>query len=191
MTPEPAKQGHDKCMATTRGGGSCQRPAGWGTDFDHGRCKLHGGSTPNHVKRAEVVEATRAVQAFGLPRSVSPHEALEEELHRAAGWVRWLEDSVIELGEGELVKEVQMEDGAYKNVSPYYELLNDERTRLVKVAAACIAANVDERRVRVIEQGAQFAAQAIRAFAGNMGIDLDSPKVRHALTQALSVVPAA
>lgn len=41
------------CGARTRGGAFCRRPAGWGTSHLHvGRCKLHGGSTPNHVANA-------------------------------------------------------------------------------------------------------------------------------------------
>lgn len=35
------------CGATTRAGGACQRPAGWGTGHPgQGRCKLHGGASP-------------------------------------------------------------------------------------------------------------------------------------------------
>ncbi|MFC7188201.1 HGGxSTG domain-containing protein [Halorubrum yunnanense] len=37
----------DSCGATTRDGDPCQLPAGWGTDTDAGRCKLHGGATPS------------------------------------------------------------------------------------------------------------------------------------------------
>ena len=37
---------YDTCGATNREGDPCRLPAGWGTDDDTGRCKLHGGATP-------------------------------------------------------------------------------------------------------------------------------------------------
>jgi hypothetical protein len=38
------------CGAKTRDGSPCQRPAGWGTDRDGGRCKQHGGAGGRPVK---------------------------------------------------------------------------------------------------------------------------------------------
>jgi hypothetical protein len=46
------------CGATTRSGGACARPAGWGTDHaGHGPCKLHAGSTPTVRRRYAQEEA--------------------------------------------------------------------------------------------------------------------------------------
>lgn len=36
----------DTCDCKARNGGTCDLPAGWGTDNDEGPCKLHGGATP-------------------------------------------------------------------------------------------------------------------------------------------------
>lgn len=39
------------CGARTRQGGTCRKPAGWGTDHPGvGRCRLHGGATPTGVR---------------------------------------------------------------------------------------------------------------------------------------------
>lgn len=48
---EPKEPG-DKCNARkTDGSGYCEHTAGWGTDHTgHGRCKFHGGSTPDQEK---------------------------------------------------------------------------------------------------------------------------------------------
>lgn len=47
---EPKEPG-EKCNARrTDGSGYCGQPAGWGTDHDVGRCKFHGGSTPQQEK---------------------------------------------------------------------------------------------------------------------------------------------
>jgi len=42
----------DNCNARkTDGSGYCQQPSGWGTDhLGHGRCKYHGGDSPNGEK---------------------------------------------------------------------------------------------------------------------------------------------
>lgn len=68
MTDSQPVAGHEKayCEAKTRGGGPCRRPAGWGTDhLGIGKCKLHGGATPNHSKAAadEKVRRLRALYA--------------------------------------------------------------------------------------------------------------------------------
>ena len=182
------------CTATSkRTGNRCGRRAGSGTDHvGVGLCKHHGGVSPGGVVQGQKLNAVKAVQEFGLPREIEPHQALIEELHRAAGWVAWLEAKVSEEGPDVLATTVFPDEGPPATVtSPFYEILTHERKQLVGVAQACIKAGVEERRVRVIEQGAQFAAQAIRAALGNLGLDLESPKVKQAVTQALSVVPAA
>ena len=48
----PPKEPGDKCNARkTDGSGYCQHAAGWGTDHTGvGRCKFHGGSTPDQEK---------------------------------------------------------------------------------------------------------------------------------------------
>jgi hypothetical protein len=105
----------ERCGANTKRGAVCNKPAGWGTPYQHGRCKLHGGASPTHVKAAQRREAERAVELFGLPREVDPHVALLEEVHRAAGHVAWLSDVVGGLDKNQVVhgitRTVQHPDG--------------------------------------------------------------------------------
>jgi hypothetical protein len=62
----------------------CNQPAGWGTPYGHGRCKLHGGATPTHLRAAQRREAERGVASLGLPREVEPHTGQASALvHRA------------------------------------------------------------------------------------------------------------
>jgi len=43
------------CGATAKSTGEpCQRPSGWGTDSDSGRCKYHGGNTPQKDENPDV-----------------------------------------------------------------------------------------------------------------------------------------
>lgn len=52
MSTLPPKEAGEKCNARkTNGDGYCQHRAGWGTDHTgHGRCRYHGGNTPNQEK---------------------------------------------------------------------------------------------------------------------------------------------
>lgn len=188
--PVMRPDGHEACGAAKKGDGSpCMRRAGEGTSHvGLGYCSKHGGCTPAHERAAEREIARREVAQFGLPRDVEPSEALLEELRRTAGWVAWLESTVVEAGDSELVREYETDDGSFKSTSPYYELLTAERRHLVAVAAACLKAGVEERRVRVIEQGAAFAAQAIRVVLERLGHRLDDPAVEEAVRSGLRVV---
>lgn len=79
-----------KCGAKTRKGGLCGQAAGWGTDHPRvGRCKLHGGSTQNHVVAAARIAANAEAQRMMARAGVDadPLEHLLESLHRAAALV--------------------------------------------------------------------------------------------------------
>ena len=68
-----AKQVHDKkfCLATTRAGTPCRRPAGWGTNHPgSGRCKLHGGASTGAPKNNNA-------EKHGLWRKHLPEETLD------------------------------------------------------------------------------------------------------------------
>jgi hypothetical protein len=177
----------ERCGANTKRGAVCNQPAGWGTPYGHGRCKLHGGATPTHLRAAQRREAERAVGLFGLPREVEAHQALLEEVHRAAGHVAWLGEVVGGLDKNQVVhgitRTVQHPDGtrtveSRAAVNPWVKLYQDERDRLVRVAKAAMDAGVEERRVRLAEQQAQRLAAVIRAILTDLGHDLEDDRVR-------------
>lgn len=89
-----------------QGPGTCRRPAGWGTPYKTGRCKLHGGATRTHRQKAAREAAAEAVATYGLPRELDPHEALLEEVYRTAGHVAWLGQVVAGLEREQLVEGV-------------------------------------------------------------------------------------
>lgn len=92
MTDENGKGGYDKCGAE-RNGRICTRPAGWGTSHaGYGACKLHGGSTPTHIKAAHTLQVIDAAKKFGVPRTVDPATGILECVHKAAGQVDYFED---------------------------------------------------------------------------------------------------
>ncbi|GHE33317.1 hypothetical protein GCM10017673_40320 [Streptosporangium violaceochromogenes] len=186
MTPPPEPAGHDgKCGGRKRddSGDTCTQPAGWGTDHPGiGRCKLHGGSTPNHVTAARLEQARRDVATYGLPREIDPAAALLEEVHRTAGHVAWLAAKVAELDEGALVwgvtEEVDKAAGEYPGVdttraakpSPWLELYQKERRHLVDVSSAAIRAGVDAALVRVTERQGALLAGAVARILDGLGL---------------------
>ena len=177
----------ERCGANTKRGAVCGKPAGWGTPYRHGRCKLHGGATPTHLRAAQRREAERAVELFGLPREVDPHEALLEEVHRAAGHVAWLGEVVGDLDKNEvvhgIVRTVQHPDGtrtveARAGINVWVKLYREARDRLVWVAKAAIDAGVAEHQVRLAEGQAQQLAQLMRAILTDLGHDPADEQVR-------------
>lgn len=178
----------------------CTRPAGWGTDHPGaGRCKLHGGSTPNGRAYAQKQIAAAAVVTFGLPREIDPHAALLEEVHRTAGHVAWLQSKVAEFDEDELVwgKTIEHErnSGEFpgtdvtRQARPniWLALYQAERAHLTKVAAAAIAAGVAERQVRIAEQQGQLIAQVLRGVLADLGV-ADHPEAAQVVRKHLALV---
>jgi hypothetical protein len=126
---DPDDAGDDKfCGAEKRNGKPCERPKGWGTSHPGvGRCKLHGGSTPNHEKAAQVEIAKRECVALGLPIDTTPADALMEEVREACGNVAFYRELVQQLpthpADDVLVPavEVEGEDGKSQTIPAHWE----------------------------------------------------------------------
>lgn len=159
----------------------CTRPAGWGTDHPGiGRCKLHGGATPDHVDHGRKEKAAHAVATFGLPREVDPRDALLEEVYRTAGAVDWLHRQVQALSTDEVIwgktEEVDRQGGEFPGIDTTYkataniwvELWQRERKHLMDVCKAAIAAGIEERKVRLAEQQGSMLAGVIKAILGDL-----------------------
>jgi hypothetical protein len=118
---------------------------------------------------------------------VEPHEALLEEVHRAAGHVAWLGEVVGQLERSQVVhgitRTVQLPDGsrtveARAAINIWVKLYQEERDRLVRVAKAAIDAGVEERQVRLAEGQAQQLAHVIRTVLTDLGHDPADQRVR-------------
>lgn len=181
MSENDSQKGHERCGAKTRSGGECKLPAGHGTEHvGIGRCRRHGGSTPNHVKAANKIKATAAVEQYALPREIDPHQALIEELNRTAGWVAFLNERVQELDNADSMRTRKGGgNGAIPEETPHLwiQMLKDERAHFVNVAKTCIAVGIEERRVNLAEQQAELWAGVIRGIVGDLGHDPSDPKV--------------
>lgn len=145
----------------SRGRGECHGSAVADTD----RCRMHQGK-----RAADVIseaEARKAVATYGLPRDISPTEALLEEVRYTAGHVAWLRERVAELEERDLVWGVTEETDTQASEfpgtnttraakpNPWLQLYREERKHLLDVTKVAIAVGIEERRVRLAEaQGA-------------------------------------
>jgi hypothetical protein len=155
--------------------GKCKREAGWGTQHvGHGKCKLHGGSTPNHNKSAQVAMAKQEAAKYGTPIEMGPAESLLAELARTHGWIAFFESQVGDLKVNELAwgqtrKKIGGEDrGSTYEARPsiWYQLLRDERKHLVAVIDSCTRSGVAEHMMRLAEdQGRMVAGVIQRSFA--------------------------
>lgn len=164
--------GAPRCTATAKGTGKrCAAPRMLGQNV----CRTHGGGAPQSRKKAQErlaeAEASKAVERFALRRSVSPSEALLEELQWTAGNVEYFRQKVQELGEERLVSGVTkiVDDprlGRRQTVeskpSVWYELWMREREHLVKVAAHAARAGVEQRRIELAEQTGLLVATVVR-----------------------------
>jgi hypothetical protein len=192
------------CGGRRRNGGSCTRPAGWGTSHAGvGSCKLHAGSTRNGRRAAEKTIAAQAVVTYGLPREIDPRDALLEEVHRTAGAVAYLAERVRALGEHELVWGVTEESDQRATEFPgtnvkreakpnvWRQMLLEERKHLVDVCRVAVAAGIEERRVRLAESMGLQMAQILRAVLDGLGLSGEQRARVPGLLSAHLPLPAA
>jgi hypothetical protein len=124
--------------------------------------------------------ARRAVETYGLPRDISPADALLEEVRYTAGHVAWLREQVQALESADLIwgmteqaeksaTEFPGTDVTYAaKASMWLELYYRERRHLVDVTKAAIAAGIEERKVRIAEQQGALVAGVIRAILADL-----------------------
>jgi hypothetical protein len=163
-TPEQRDK-HALCGAkkkANRGGGTCRKFAGEGTDHPGiGRCAWHGGRSPTHKKHAIVVEAKRQMVKLGVPiEEITAPAALMGLLRATAGHVAWLHAEVGEL-----------RDLSDHEAQVIVRLYDQERDRLARIGEACVRAGVAEAQVRVMESQVAVLGEALQRAAHKAGLD--------------------
>ena len=174
MADDYLPSGARRCKATVkRTGNRCGQPA------MHGQlvCKMHGGMAPQNraaaADRLAQEAARRAADTLAVPIDTTPEQALLDEVKRAAGMVAFYQARIIEVDEtnrDDLVWGKTKDDKSGEFPGPTYEaapnvwltLFNQERDRLVRVAAAAIKAGIEERRVKLAESEGVLVAAVIR-----------------------------
>lgn len=172
----------------------CKLAAGFGTPHPgFGYCKFHGGNTPAG-RKAGAKAAGRALLAerratFGdkddpTLLSVTPEQALLEEVRRSVALVRWLEEKISAWEFIDLESLTERERDAVTNIkglglpalttesekgTPYATdvhswliLYREEREHMVKVSKMTLDAGIQERQVRLAEQQGLLLSSVIR-----------------------------
>lgn len=178
-----APQEGAKCGGTNRQGKPCGNPRGFKTDHPGtGNCRFHGGSSPNGRIHAMEEAARKAVVTYGLPRDISPTDALLEEVRYTAGHVAWLRERVAELEQDDLVwgmtEQVDHQASEFPGVNTteaakpniWLELYMRERKHLVEVTKAAISVGIEERRVRLAEAQGSLLNDVIRRILERLGL---------------------
>lgn len=162
---------HERCTAHNSAGAPCRRHPNVGQRV----CAFHGGNAPQAKAAAErrvrEAAAAAATQTFGLPQTIDPHEALLAELHRTAGEVAWLGQIVAALDADDVTwgrvrdKEGGDDRGTTYEARPnaWVQLWHQQRRHFLDVAKACVAAGIEERRVRLAEDSGRMLASVVRA----------------------------
>lgn len=165
----------------------CKQAAGWGTDHPgYGRCKRHGGATPQHKKFAMKERVMRAVKMYGLPIVTTPADALMAEVYRTSGHVAFLESVIYDLQQVELTQTVHGAT-AWQKPAVWVEMYQEERRHLVRVCTEAIKCGIAERAVRLQEQQGALLATAIKAILTELGV-MDDPRAPEIVTRHLRQV---
>jgi len=150
-----------------------------GTD----KCRMHLGKQAAPVI-AEAA-ARKAVETYGLPRDISPTDALLEEVRYSAGHVAWLRTKVAELEAADLVW--GMTEQAEKNATEFagvdvtysatanmwLDLYHRERKHLLDLVKTAISVGIEERRVRLAEAQGSLMNDVIRRILARLSLSPD------------------
>lgn len=185
--PDPIHDGRSYCGGKKKQGeGTCTQPAGWGTPHPGtGRCKLHGGCAPSSVAAGTEALARKAVETYGLPRDISPTDALLEEVRYSAGHVAWLRAKVAEIEAEDLVwgktEEVDKNASEFAGtdtthaaaVNVWLDLYFRERKHLLDLTKTAISVGIEERRVRLAEAQGSLMNDVIRRILARLNLTGD------------------
>lgn len=172
-------EGRALCGAKKKQGeGTCTQVAGWGTPNKTGPCKLHGGSTRNHKKAAEVELAKQAVKLYGLAVDVDPAEAMMQAVATSYGQVLYLRAAVAELGQP------WGDDGPHVA----WTMLKTEEKLHTDICRDALRAGVERRHIEMQEDMARKLVEGFAAFARLLGHDPASQPVREAGRAAFALI---
>lgn len=146
---------------------------GWGTDHPgSGRCKNHGGSTPNGKTAAAREVARHKLTMLGVPLGTDWRLALRRQIAEANGNVAFLRQECQALG-ANLVGEVLSDarDGTLyatkEEARAIVRLYNEERDRLVKYCKVAADVGFAEAEIQLAkQQGALIATLVFEVLDG-------------------------
>lgn len=127
--------------------------SGWGTNHPGtGKCKLHGGTTANHVKAAAKAEY-RAL--LGKPMEIDPFEALLWCIKIRAGEVRWLSTKMAELDSKSWIEDTMLGKQFHLYARERQAAMRD----LARYSQMAVSLGIAERVVKLAETYGELLAR--------------------------------
>lgn len=164
----PEKNPTSVCGARNKQTGDpCQHHAGWGTThLGYGLCKMHGGSTPTHKKRAAMLEAADMPIVMGMPAETEPHDAVMRAIWIANGKVNYCWHNIALLStKEELALAVPSDDMRY-----WLRKRDEAADSLVRTSKIAHDMGISERQVAVAERLGSIVGQLLRDVLGELGL---------------------
>jgi len=173
-----------KCGAKKRSGGTCAMVAGFGTThLGLGKCKYHGGNTPNHIASNARTEAV----LLGAPKEINPLDAIIWCIKMTAGEIDFYTEQMAQLDKLHWLEDTIM--GKQMHVFARERAMCQER--LVKFSKDAISLGLTERAVRLAEQYGNTIARLLaglledlRPFLSKEGLDMIPALIRKHLLLA-------
>lgn len=167
----------------SRNRGTCHGSAVTG----HDACRMHLGekAAPVIAEAKAEAAALQAVITYGLPRDISPTDALLEEVRYSAGHVAWLREKVAELEAKDLVWGVTEETDKSATefagtdttraaaVNVWLDLYFRERKHLLDLTKTAITVGIEERRVKLAEAQGSLLNGVIRRILGRLSLSAE------------------
>lgn len=172
----------DQCGAKTRAGTPCANIAGHGTSHvGTGRCKMHGGSSPNAEVAGTVELARREAKVMGQPLPIDPHDAMLQCIHITAGEVQYASERIADL-------ETAMVSTMFgPKLDTWIEVRQRAMDRLVIYSKTAISAGIAERQIRIAEAQGQLLATAVRNILTALGV-ADHPEAPVVVRRELTAI---
>lgn len=158
------------CGSKTRAGSKCTLVRGWGTKHvGAGKCRRHGGNTPNGRKHAETEQVENALRTLKIEDAVDPVQSLFEAVRVAA----WREHGlrIILVGRATLAGPDRNGEGKPDVVAVMHAHALEQRA---KIAAMAITAGLDERIVHLAERQGEVIHRIITAALDAAGVAGDA-----------------
>lgn len=198
----PFPRHNHPCCPHVKNGVQCKAPAGsrtthWGT----GKCSRHEGSFKYYnLKQVRLyVQQKLDSGLYGDPLQISPDEALLLEVHRTAGHVEWLRQTIQQMGEERDSANRDSKGVLYQytpamgvTASGILQLYKEERQHLVRCCKAAIDGGVAQRRVEIAQQQAQLMAHVMLSLVNDseLGLEYEQQlKARKLIRKHLELAP--
>jgi hypothetical protein len=153
-------------------GKPCLMPPGWRTSHPgSGPCLFHGGNNSKIAKHHEQQIVKRKLEEemyiMGQPVDITPQEAVMNMLRVSAGAVQFLNDEIARRQQADPDSDAFTQAGGKgkgREVSAIVALYNEERDRLVNIAATAAKMGIAERAIQIREEQGRMLAGALMSF---------------------------